>query len=84
MVMITWSYIMIYFDWMCFVSVLNTINPEPKNFYHSDTGTLFLFNNHVKVQNRDSLIVIYQYTFHILFTLLLTVDLNLTKIFSYS
>ena len=47
--------------------------PEPKKFYHSDIGTLFPFNNHAKVQTRDSLVDIYQYTIHILFTLLLPI-----------
>ena len=80
-----------YFDihCKCFIELLAGKNPqlesgpEPLNFYHSDTGTLFLFNNHVKVQNCDSLVEIYQYTFHILFTLLLIVDQNLTKLLSF-
>ena len=63
-------------------SIYHCLHPEPKNYYHSDTGTLFLFDNYAKVQNHDSLVDIYQYTFNILFTLSLPVDQNLTKRFS--
>ena len=47
--------------------------PEPKNLYYSDIGTLFPFNNHTKIQTRDSLVDIQEYIIHILFTLPLPV-----------
>ena len=121
-----------YFDWTCFVSVLNDINQIwiivvnqvifVFDFYITGKNTscrlfwytllvfswiiswkkstilirsrtlkflafrywnIISFNNHVKVQNRDSLVDIYHYTFHILFTLLLIVDQNLTKLLSF-
>ena len=55
-----------YFDIYCyyFIELLAEkihilVSPEPKDFYHSDIGTLLPFSNHANIQTRDSLVDIY-------------------------